>query len=275
MPSKKIYIVLILCIGIVVSIGLLSRKPDAESINKTDETSVSIINDAKTQNSIKTDWQSILTSLDATNQKVNNVSQDSNAEKFDNTTLTAQMAKDFFSQYLSIAKKGEVSEEDATIIANNVLSSPEYTQNSGAVYISSNLHINQKTDKATIEQYLNSLNQMIKNRGVNDNDDDPMSIVAKAIKESSEKELQSIDPLITKIKHVISDLLVISVPPDAVKVHLGLLNTSSNLLSSLETMRAIFDDPVRGFVGASLYVERVSDFQNAIKNIRAYFEEKL
>ncbi len=277
MPSNKIYTILVLCLGIIVSVWVLVKKPEDTPVTQK-QGSVSV-GSTNTQDKTPTDWQSILVTLDANSQKTTSVvpkeSEADDGTAFNDTTLTAQMAKDFFARYLSIANQGDVTEADATTIANNVLASPEYTQTTGAVYLISNLHINPKTNTTTTKQYLDSLSQMIEKRGINTNNDDPMSMVAKAVQENNENELTKIDPIIVKAKGIINDLLAMSVPADAVQVHLKLLNTSSNLLSNLEAMRATFTDPVRSFAGASQYTDHLSLFLQAIQNMRNYFEQKL
>ena len=102
-----------------------------------------------------------------------------------------------------------------------------------------------------------------------------MAIVAKAVQTNNEKELVKLDLMIHTAKTLIKNLLSIEVPQDAVVVHLGLLNTSSTLLSNLEAMRVTFSDPVKGFVGASQYVEHLNDFLSAVKDTRVYFDQKL
>lgn len=270
MERRKIYATLVICGAVVVSIWLIARSSNRIAATETPG-SVSV----ETRGNITTDadWQKILTTANQNSELTSVVPKD-NAGSFDDTTLTAQMAKDFFGQYLNIANQGPVTQDEATAIANNVLSSAQYTKVTGAVYIASNLRINPKTDTATVRAYFDALNQEIKTKLPN-NDDDPMTIVGQALKDNKESELTKLDPTIAAAHVFVSDLLVMPVPADAVSVHLGLLNASSNLLSSLEAMRATFSDPIKSFAGASQYGKYLSDFQTSLKNLTAYFQKKL
>ncbi len=271
MPSNKIYAILVLCLGVVVSIWLLGKNPATAPVAQVGN--VDVVTGNRNQDiGTSTDWQKILVQT-STGIQTSVVPKES-ASTFDDTTVTAQIAKDFFGQYLGIANKGSVSPDDANTIANNVLATPAYTQTTGALYIANNLHITAQTDTATVQKYFNALTQIIINRKINNTNDDPMAIVKQALTDNNENDLAKLDPMITQGRGVISDLVAIGVPSDAVKLHLALLNASSNMLSNLEAMRVTFNDPIRSFTGASQYGQHVLDLENALKNLQTYFKQK-
>ncbi|KKR32271.1 MAG: hypothetical protein UT65_C0004G0002 [Parcubacteria group bacterium GW2011_GWF2_39_8b] len=277
MPSNKIYTILVLCIGVVTSIWLIQRNPANISVAQNSDGVTTVSNENLINNKAKTetDWQKILVSIDQKDQNFTSVVQKDNPEIFDETTLTAQMAKDLFSRYLQIAKKpGGVTSYDANKIANDVLALPDYTKATGAVYVASNLKIINKTDRETVKLYNDTLNQKLQNKSIK-NPIDPMAIVNTALERSDENELSKLDPAILTFKTFIANLLIIEAPSDAIKMHLDLLNAYSNILSNLEAMRATFTDPIRSLSGINQYEQHLRDLKSVIVNISAYFEQKL
>jgi hypothetical protein len=64
-----------------------------------------------------------------------------------------------------------------------------------------------------------------------------------------------------------------TVPSSAVKVHLGVLNAVSRLLTDVEAMRAVFVDPVKSLTSIGQYNDDISKFVSSLGNINQYFEE--
>src|SRR3989344_7483802 len=152
MPSNKILTVIIICFGVVTSIYLFQKTSDAPvKNNPTITENIDAVPVNSLDNNQGDDWKKILVSVDSKNQTTSVLT---NPEVFDGTTLTAQMSKDFFSQYL-LAKQGgkALTTNDINQITNNVMSNPQYSKENGPVYIASNLHVTAKTDLETIKKY--------------------------------------------------------------------------------------------------------------------------
>ena len=255
------------------SVWLLAKNtPVGVKTKASDLSSTSYQNNVDTTNS---DWKGLLSSTDLQNtDKVTNVSA-GNSGTFDETTLTAQMARDLFSRYLLIANKsGGPTTDDADQIATQVLTSPSYTQSSGAVYVASNIKIISQTDQTTVRTYYQNLSQKMSARAPS-TPGNPITILNKALQTESDSDLSKIEPFIVAYKGVVSDLTTISVPADATAVHLALLNAYSNLLSDTQAMRQALVDPVKAIAAINQYEKHYTDMQNALLNINNYFGKKL
>lgn len=277
MPSNKIYTVLILCIGLIVSIWLVQRKPVDISAVKQNVDGVSVSTYRNTGN-VSDDWKKILVSVDQGSSVVTDLTKNNSGNDesfFDETTLTAQMSKDFLSQYLLLKKGGKtLTQEDIDQITINVTSSPIYSEIKGVVYVENNLRITSKKDKDTIAQYRNTVNSILKTRSTQINDN-LVIIVTNSLKSGKSSELYKLDAVTDASKGFISDFLKIEVPSDAVGVHLGLLNSVSKFEADVEAMKETYNDPIRALSGISQYNEDMLVFQNALNNINAYFKQKL
>lgn len=269
MPSKKIFISMIICCAIVVSTWLLTRKADSAKTLLKESAGVVAVEQAPIESN--QDWRKILTNVSTTSKTFVNLTGNTGG---DETTLTAQMSRDFMSQYLLLKKGGrEVTPEEANQIATNVMSIPEYTQPNTAVYIQSNLHITNSKTKDTYDTYKTTVNYMLKKRSSNIKDD-PMTILANVMQTDNTSELTKLDPLIASSKALVIDLLNMEVPNDAIRVHLDLINSVSNLSVNLESMKGILNDPVKTMTSISTYNQNILAFATALKNINLYFITK-
>ncbi len=273
--KNRLYVMSIICIGIITSVWLFSREPNQESVSKN-EAIVSTVPYSKINTSTSTeDWQKILTVVDLKDQSVTNVLSGSDLDSEDDTTITAQLSRDLFARYLNIANKPDgVTTSDANKIASDVLSNPMYTKASGAIYLSSNLNITDQSDIDTIRKYNTQLVQKMNARSIKGSDT-PLSILIQALQTEKEKDLLKINPFISLYKGVISDLLSIQVPKNAIKAHLALLNAYSNILSATESMQVILADPIKGAYGISKYQNDIENLQKALDNINLYFTNNL
>ncbi len=269
MPSNKILTVIILCFGVVISIWLFAKKPAEISIVEQKPASLSAGTYKNVNENLNTDWKSILTNINPKDQVVTDLTKN-NSPAFDETTLTAQMARDFFSRYLLIAKNGQtVTPDQANKIAQDTLTLPAYTETKGAVYLVTNLHVNPKTDRETAQKYSETLVKSFQN--INSKTPiDSLLIVSTAMNANNPDELAKLDPMIADRKKIVSDLLNMEVPANAVTVHLALLNAYSNFLADLEALRVSFSDPIKGFAGIGQYEKNISDLKTALTNINTF-----
>lgn len=266
MPSHKIISVSIICIGIITSVWLFSKKSNVstETAGLRNTESVSVDSIIKIGGEGNDDWKKMLTAVDQKSQKLVDLTK--NISEEDDTTLTDQMARDFLSQYLLTVKSGvPVTSETASLIAQNTLSLPEYSR-SGVTYIKSNLKTTLKKDVETIQKYKLNINNALK-PVYYDVNTDTVSLIMDALQSENENELKKLDPIIAINRKVVKDLLAMEVPENAVKTHLALLNASSNILSDLEAIRVTLGDPVKGLTVLGQYPTHLDNFAIAVINM--------
>ena len=159
--KNKIYITLIICFGIVVSVWLFQRKPNKIVSNQKEIISISTENYRNIPENTGNDWKKILVNMDPKNQTVTDLTKN-NPDAFDPTSLTGQLAKDYFSQYL-LAKKGgqAITPEVTDAIVQNVIANPEYTQTTSVVYLKSNLNISSNAETNTIKKYKSEMTKNV------------------------------------------------------------------------------------------------------------------
>jgi hypothetical protein len=275
MPSNKILTILIICMGVVISVWLFQRKPEKVLVKKENTPDLNSYIDINTEASDS--WKDILGSVTSNGTKDSSIidltHKSSEVASPNDTTLTAQMAKDFFGRYLNTANGGSVTATDANKIANDTLLSPSYSKISGAVYYAFNLHINQDLSQNSINEYKNSLIKSIAQR-LQYEKDNPINLIGDAMQDNNPKILAKLVPMIAAREAIIADLLKMNIPSDAVSYHLALLNAYSNFNADLSGFKTIFDDPVKGIIAINQYQKDINSLKTALDNINIYFSKK-
>ncbi len=270
--SNYVYAVLVICAGIVVSFWLFERNPDNSRILEKAEV-IATKTDQNDEN-ISDDWKKIIVSTD-TNQTYTNLTKN-NTKGYDDTTVTAQLSKDLFSQYL-LAKQGgaNLTQDQVNQIVNNIINTKYYSSRSGPTYIAQNLHLISQDNTDTIRHYKDTVNLILKTRSTEVHDN-PLTVLSNALQNQKQSDVISrLDAIISIGNAGIKDLLAVSVPPSAVAVHLGLVNAFSNIISNLSDMRMIFSDPARSLSGMSQYTKNIQELNVALNNLNNYFSQKL
>ncbi len=272
MPSKRTFVAFILCSAVIVSVWLINKKPSQSAAITTEPSVSSVKNYINVDTQINDEWKKLLTNVDTQDSKVTDLTAKNNDNFFDETTLTAQLARDFMSQYLLLKKDNtNLTNDQMAQVVQNTLALPAYNQLSGAVYVSSNLNISNDNSPASLKNYQNTANAILQKRAL-EIKSDPILVINDAIKSNDEKTLEALDPIIDTNKAIIKDFLAISVPSQLVTAHLEIINAFSDFLADLQMMRVMFTDPTRGLIGRTQYAQRVSEFQTAIENMNKYFK---
>ncbi len=266
MPSKKAISTIIICISTILSVWILLKEPKA-SISSTDTlTAYPYINDKKNTNN--DDWKKLFNIVDSKAENVTSVIN--TKDNFDDTTVTAQMSRDFMSQYLLLKQNGKnLTEDEMKKIILNLFDSGEYTKVNAPTYILSNLNITSKNDTETKKKYKREVTLIFKNRG-SQLGEDPVLFLNQLVGKQRNTALAHINGTIGVGRSFIEDFLKIEVPNNAISIHLVLLNSVSMVISDLEAIREINDDPVRSLVALQQYGKDFSVFQASLKKMISY-----
>ncbi|KND47995.1 MAG: hypothetical protein AB201_00110 [Parcubacteria bacterium C7867-006] len=272
MPSRKIITTIIICLGAIVSIWLLNRASINITKQQATDNSISTYSYEDLENSTSTDWKKILTSLDKKTEDFQDLTKQ-NSFDYDETTLTAQMSKDFMSQYLLLKKGGrQLTADDIDKITSNIMSSPQYKQLSAPVYVTKNLKISPNNDISSLRNYRDQINLILKNRSLEIRDN-PIMVLSSAAKTNNSALLDRLDVIINASNGFIQDFLNTNVPESAISVHLNLMNAVSALVVNTEAMKEIYNDPVRAMMGLSQYTSYTTNFQKRLAEMNSYLSK--
>lgn len=275
MLNRKIISVLILCGALVLSVWLFSKNP-ADIRTVTDSAgNNSAIEAANPRPFIEQksdeEWKKLLTKIDPKDEVVTDLTKKPESKnEYDDTTLTGQLARDFFSQYL-LSKQGgtEITSANADRIVQTISNAPQYTAVSSPVYILSNLKITPKTDLETMRKYKRLVEYIFQVRG-SEVKEDPTAILRSVANSQNERDAKRFDPLILTAQKTIHDFLNMEVPQNSANLHLAALNSISSLLTDLQAFRVIVTDPTRALAALGNYNEHLTKFNTTTKSLRVF-----
>lgn len=299
MAHSKVLVTLIICIGIIGSVVIVSKRLQTrDSLVKNPETTQNLLAaidqtpDSDTDGDGLKDWEESLIGTDPQNpdtdgDKTNdgdevtegrdpkksgpndkNTAQNliSTTQTLDET-LTDRVARDFFSRYV-VAKqqnKDITPAEAASIAEQVVVNVPSTVQ---AKQYSPNDIITTTDDSESIRlAYAKQMSDILVQNSPKITDN-PLEIVARLIKDPTMEDQNKLTLVINSYKTIINKTLSVTVPRRVGPEHLVYLNTLSSIYSTLTEVQQINNDPIRGYVAFSYYSKYLMQLSISFQNLK-------
>lgn len=199
--------------------------------------------------------------------------QQKSETEFKELSDTEKIARTLFSQYIAAKGSGKVSDSDKEIILNTANSLIE--ESTIDKYTLSDLKILNSYGTSTIKDYGNKLGQAFFTGTSQEKVENELVIIDRAVKNVDESILNGLDPIIEGYSKTVDKILLISVPTDAVSIHLSLLNDLNNLKNSLKKIQLLFTDPARAINGMRSYQNASALLIKDVADIKNYFLENV
>ncbi len=188
-------------------------------------------------------------------------------------TITDKFARDVFDQYMT-AKQANggtplTTDEQRTIVlkmldaSDDVLAKIEYSR--------TDLNIAKNSSSETIRAYGNELGRIIHTYSITAKDEG--IILRDSIKDNDPELVKQLDPIIKSYQNLLSNFLKARIPANAVFIHLTLINSFSDIITTVQGMRNIYTDPIATLQGAGHFPEARASVVNALVRVKAYFKE--
>lgn len=304
MAHSKVLVTLIICIGIISSFAIVSKRLPSQTSNAQKNQNIVAINDNTTDSDTDSDglkdWEESLIGTDPQNPDTDNdqttdgneISQGRDPRKpgpndknlAQNTEgvaknnlgseidLTEQVAKDFFSRYIAAKQQNkDLTQDEAALIAQSVIQNVAVPVTM-RVYTIKDLRISQDTSVISKDAYQQSIANAL-NKNSPKNIENELIIFARALKSQKESDLLPMDLIIQGYKGIIADTLKATVPTTLVADHLLYLNTLSAIYDDLTYMRLILSDPIKAYAGFSNYQRDVLKLKITLENLGANFAQ--
>jgi hypothetical protein len=304
MAHSKVLVTLIICIGIISSFVIVSKRLPSQTSNTQKNQNILAINDntanSDTDNDGLKDWEEGLIGTDPQNPDTDNdqttdgdeVSQGRDPRKSgpnDKNTarstegvakigteseigLTEQVAKDFFSRYIAAKQQNkDLTQDEAALIAQSVIQNVAVPVTM-RVYTIKDLRITKDISLISKDTYQQSLtNALSKNSPKNIENE--LVIFARALTSQKESDLLPMDLIIQGYKGIITDTLKATVPTTLVADHLLYLNALSAIYDDLTYMRLILSDPIKAYAGFSNYQRDALKLKVTLENLGGNFTQ--
>ena len=170
---------------------------------------------------------------------------------------SSKMAQNYFGQYLVLSQNGnQITQSDADQIAQNAISSSDLVIQA-KLYTTKDINV-KPTNTQNISVYFNALGTSFSNNDVIIQQSE-LDILNRAVVSEKKSDIDKLDPIILGYKQILADLQKMSVPSEAVNLHLELLNNTNIVATDVENMKSTLSDPIKGLIGIKRFQGDYSD----------------
>jgi len=188
-------------------------------------------------------------------------------------TKTEEFAQSFFQDYITLRNSNNLFEEyEKNNLINDYVDSVIKTNTLIKDYTVADLNISQNINKASSIDYGNTLGGIILKHSFETENE--LTIFNNSIIKEDIEEIEKLNPIINAYKNILKDSLEMLVPQDAINEHITFVIGIASIVESIESMYAIYNDPIKAIVGISNYEQSVFLLKDAFRNMRNYFMTK-
>lgn len=285
MPSKKILVVLILCVAILASVAIWQWRTNIKIFGQNNSPTLTSDDSAtKANNPNAQNWQGMLSGVQGTTSVASGLINTDASSPNESTNMTDLLSQDFFGRYMLIQGQENQSGIDTSNgldtnisnqIADDVLSSGNYTSTQTIVYTPKNLNIQPNSNQTIVQNYFGILQKNASMMlGGNKQSGDEIDIINNAILNQNQNEIIKLDPIITSYKTLLSNMLKAPIPKDVTNLHLEFVNSISNILYDLQAIRGAFDDPVKALPAINSYKQDYMNMGLSVQKLMTYVQIK-
>lgn len=174
------------------------------------------------------------------------------------TTTTDTISRKLILEYTTFQKMAAtstLSDADADTIATSLVQQIELPL--GTEYNLSDLNISSDNSDASIATYIKGLTAIMQSF-LSVHKTNELDIVNDAITNKDAQKLQALNPILAQYENLKKDLLTIKTPPRVAPLHLRLIQSYSNIQSSIIAMQKVFSDSIQGLVGITQYQKEIA-----------------
>lgn len=203
----------------------------------------------------------------------NPFAQNQEGVKGEPLTTTDKFARDVFAEYITVKQANGgtplTSAEQKEIVLRmldeneNVLPKIEYAR--------ADIILSKDSASTTIRAYGNELGRIIKTYSISARDEG--IILRDSIDAEDAELLKELDPIIKAYQSLLSNFLRTKAPANASLIHLALINSFSDIITTVQGMRSLYEDPLEALQGAGHFPDARGNMLIALQRVKAYFRE--
>ena len=192
------------------------------------------------------------------------------------TTLTDAVSKELLSSYLAQTQNGgQVSSDFENNLVNKLVgdSTNVAMASNAKTYTVSDIKVSNDTSTAALHAYGNALGKAIQSNspGTTTNE---LIIYANAAENNDPQSVSAMLPIIESYQKTLAVFLAMPVPKNATDMHLNLINSYSQIISTDETLMKFPSDPMASIYGLKEYETGSVAVYNSIEAYPVFFKSQ-
>ncbi len=182
-------------------------------------------------------------------------------------TETSMLTRNVLGPYLQQLQNGTYSQESKAKILKDA-TAYMLTLDFSPVR-SSDLNINSSTDKSTVLEYKNKLQNIM--QPLFDIPEYELTTYARAVQENSKEDFDKLSEISLLYKEAGTKALKLQTPKDISAVHLSIVNSLLKFSVIINELSKGFDDPAASLSGVANFTQVENEFGKAFDNLKTYF----
>lgn len=190
-------------------------------------------------------------------------------------TQTDQFARELFTTVATLNQNGSMDQASIDKLSDSLatqIKNPAQKK----IYTLSDIKIAKDNSKKNIQIYNNILTTLQKKYPLKES---IITVIAESIKSGTEdidmKVLNKLDPTIKQMNGIISEMLILNVPPELAVLHLNAINSFQKMMEILNDIKLVDTDVIVAMGAISQYEKNTIQLQNSISKLFLTIKQKL
>jgi hypothetical protein len=264
---KQTIVIFVICLIAVAGTVAYTEKNRAPKQNSEEK----IVNTKIIQPTIATnsDWKKTFSESTVKTPSLKNGTTTAGKDQPEVLNETDRLGREFFMKFAQLKQAGLTTDSEAVKkaadqLAENTLANLPTPK----IYQLTDIKISIKTDIESQKNYANAVSNTLNLYIPAQNE---AEILLNAFEKNDMKLLAGIDPIISKYRSAVTNLLLVPVPQILVQYHLELLNGLSIQLFNSQTLRKADINPVPSLAALKLEVQGLELIAQAVSEMQSYF----
>ena len=177
-------------------------------------------------------------------------------------TQTDILSRELFAGYVALKQNDQLGTEQEEQFIDSLVEKNLSSQfNIIKKYTLDDLNITEDNSQDSLQRYIDELKKI---DGLDSNLENEAIITKKAVETQSRQELEKINSNIKLYNEMKKQFISLKVPSLASQIHLDIVNTLTELITSISGMLTILDDPITGLKSVKDYFEIKESFLNIL-----------
>ncbi len=204
-------------------------------------------------------------------KKASLASANETAPESEALTETETFSRELFASIAALKESGNFNTNSLQDLARTISQNAGEEQVMLDSYASADIKTSEATaaNKTTYHQTLFGVLQKYDNAGFGTE----LGKIEAGLEAEDSEKINELHAIATAYANLSEDLARMTVPLDAVQIHLEAANSARNISLSLENATHIYDNALRGLIGLSQYETENTRFEKSLEDLESYFKK--
>jgi len=184
-----------------------------------------------------------------------------------NLTATEKISRELLEGYIELKQGGQLTVQNSEQLITTLID--QASGISPKQYTADDIRIVTTPSADAIKRYGVEITAILKPDLALEND---LVVLKRALEGQNSNELSKLDTSTRRYRATVAEMLALSVPQEVAAEHIAAANALARVSANVESMRAVFTDPVGALVGIKEYTVNEFAFIESLQTIGLYLK---